>query len=75
MLSAIVFSSLGVLLALTHPPTYKGEVQVHQLNEIEMAGFDASNQGVMVASLSAPTMTGGTLAGLENTGTDLSGIT
>ena len=75
VLSAIVFSSLGVLLALTHTPTYKGEVQVHQLNEIEMAGFDAWNQGVRVASLSAPTMTGGTLAGLENTSTDLSSIT
>ena len=74
-LSAIVFSSLGVLLAQTHTPTYKGEVQVHQLNEIEMAGFDNWNQGVRVANLSIPTMTGKPLTGLDNTGTDLSRIT
>ena len=30
-LSALTFFSLGVLLALAHTPTYKGQVQVHQL--------------------------------------------
>ena len=52
-LSALAFFSLGVLLALAHTPTYKGQVQVHQLNEIEMAGFDAWNQGVRIATQSA----------------------
>ena len=75
VLSAIVFSGLGVILALAHTPTYKGEVQVHQLNEIEMAGFDGWNQGVKFASRSALATTGGTLIGLNDTGTDLSSIT
>ena len=52
-LSTLAFSCLGVLLALAHTPTYKGQVQVHQLNDVEMAGFDAWNQGVKIATRSA----------------------
>ena len=52
-LSAVVSAGVGVLLALADTPNYKGEVQVHHLNEIEMAGFDAWNQGVRIATQSA----------------------
>lgn len=64
-LSALTFFSLGVLLALAHTPTYKGQVQVqvHQLNEIEMAGFDAWNQGVRVANRPSAIMVSDILTG------------
>ena len=65
-LSALAFSSLGVLLALAHTPTYKGQVQVHQLNEIEMAGFDTWNQGVKMVTRSALPMKMGTLIDLSS---------
>ena len=52
-LSVVVSAGVGVLLALADTPNYKGEVQVHHLNEIEMAGFDAWNQGVRIATQSA----------------------
>ena len=74
-LSALAFFSLGVLLALAHTPTYKGQVQVHQLNEIEMAGFDTWNQGVRIATRSTLPMTMETLVGLSDTNIDLSSIT
>ena len=74
-LSTLAFFSLGVLLALAHTPTYKGQVQVHQLNEIEMAGFDAWNQGVRIATRSTLPMTMGTLVGPSDTNIDLSSIT
>ena len=41
LLTAVVFSGMGVLIALTTSPTYTGEIRVHRLNESEMAGFDA----------------------------------
>ena len=65
-LSTLAFSSLGVLLALAHTPTYKGQVQVHQLNEIEMAGFDTWNQGVKMVTRSALPMKMGTLIDLSS---------
>ena len=74
-LSALAFFSLGVLLALAHTPTYKGQVQVHQLNEIEMAGFDTWNQGVRIANRSTLPMTMETLVWPSDTNTDLSSIT
>ena len=74
-LSTLAFFSLGVLLALAHTPTYKGQVQVHQLNEIEMAGFDAWNQGVRIATRSTLPMNMGTLVGPSDTNIDLSSIT
>ena len=74
-LSALAFFSLGVLLALAHTPTYKGQVQVHQLNEIEMAGFDTWNQGVRIATQSTLPMTMGTLVGPSEANIDLSSIT
>ena len=74
-LSTLAFFSLGVLLALAHTPTYKGQVQVHQLNEIEMAGFDTWNQGVRIANRSTLPMTMETLVGPSDTNIDLSSIT
>ena len=74
-LSALAFFSLGVLLALAHTPTYKGQVQVHQLNEIEMAGFDTWNQGVRIATSSTLPMTMKTLVWPSDTNIDLSSIT
>ena len=73
--SGLVFFSLGVLLALVHTPTYKGQVQVHQLNENEMAGFDAWNQGVRMSTRSALPMTMETLVWPSDTNIDLSSIT
>ena len=75
LLSAVVFSGMGVLIALTTSPTYTGEIQVHRLNESEMAGFDAWNEGVRVATQSVPTMTGGALIGMNDANVDLSKIT
>ena len=81
-LSALAFFSLGVLLAMAHTPTYKGQVQVHQLNEVEMAGFDTWNQGVRMVTRSTLPMTKGTQVGprdtdiiLSRTAIDLSRIT
>ena len=74
-LSTLAFFSLGVLLALAHTPTYKGQVQVHQLNEIEMAGFDTWNQGVRIATRSTLPMTMKTLVRPSDTNIDLSSIT
>ena len=75
LLSAVVFSGMGVLIALTTSPTYTGEIQVHRLNESEMAGFDAWNEGVRLATQSVPTMTGGALIGMNDANVDLSKIT
>ena len=75
LLSAVVFSGMGVLIALTTSPTYTGEIQVHRLNESEMAGFDAWNEGVRVATQSVPTMTGGALIRMNDANVDLSKIT
>ena len=75
LLLAVVFSGMGVLIALTTSPTYTGEIQVHRLNESEMAGFDAWNEGVRVATQSVPTMTGGALIGMNDANVDLPKIT
>ena len=40
-----------------------------------MAGFDAWNEGVRVATQSVPTMTGGALIGMNDANVDLSKIT
>ena len=74
-LSALAFFSLGVLLAMAHTPTYKGQVQVHQLNEIEMAGFDTWNQGIRIATRSTRPMSMETLDWPSDTNIDLSSIT
>ena len=75
VLSVFVSAGVGVLLALAHTPTYKGEVRVHQLNGTEMTGFDAWNQGVRVANRPSAIMVSDILTGGTPPAVDLSSIT
>lgn len=75
LISAAVSAVVGVLLALDYTPTYKGQVQLHPLNEVEMAGFNAWNQGVKISNRQAPTLASDILLGESHAGVELSSIT
>ena len=75
LISAAVSAYIGVLLAMDYTPTYKGEVQLHPLNEVEMAGFNAWNQAVKISNRPTPTLVSDILFEGNHSGAGLSSIT